>query len=529
MAIKGGDLIHAGNTVLLERAQTAGPGQVNLNPEKVYELGNYQSIATIYDIPDLSFSLESIDASAALEALLIGEDFDTMIDTFEIDLTTALPLDVVGQIKPGKKATSPYDVVGSIAAPYLTLESLSYRFGLRDKAAQTATLRGDSIFYNPGAAIVQEEVGTNAANQLVVFDEPAYAFNGDVTTGVRYALAVCLGSGHRLVKDVDYSEAVTDPLDIANPTLTSATQAALDGGSFATNGTKYYKITAINANGETLPSNERFATVAASTDSVTLVWPAVVGATGYKVYRGTAAGAENRLITTTGVVLTYKDLGAAGAVATLPTDNTTGGTYTKEVTLTIFAAVAVSDLIRVVYATDSTVSYPQLSHTAASAVRPAAIRGRDIKVYIGGQTTGYKWSNIQSVTADWKVNLEKDEEFGSAVYTSQDYEVPDVSGTIVVRPNNAADLFSKIKTVANLSTSTEVAGALTTTPLELLIVLHSPEDGSVLKTIKVPDARITIPGYSGTVQQKLDWTFNFDSDGGLMYVYKGLPFGVSGL
>lgn len=46
------------------------------------------------------------------------------------------------------------------------------------------------------------------------------------------------------------------------------------------------------------------------------------GATGYKVYRGTAAGAENVLVATLGTVTTYTDTGAAGTAATVPTSNT---------------------------------------------------------------------------------------------------------------------------------------------------------------------------------------------------------------
>jgi hypothetical protein len=47
MAIKGGQIIHAGNGVaVIDRIQTAGPGQLNIPTEKIYELGNYKSVAT---------------------------------------------------------------------------------------------------------------------------------------------------------------------------------------------------------------------------------------------------------------------------------------------------------------------------------------------------------------------------------------------------------------------------------------------------------------------------------------------------
>ena len=45
--------------------------------------------------------------------------------------------------------------------------------------------------------------------------------------------------------------------------------------------------------------------------------------------------------------------------------------------------------------------------------------------------------------------------------------------------------------------------------------------GTVLKTHYVPDARFTIPGYQGQVQQKMNVTVNFESDGGILETFKG--------
>ena len=43
MAIKAGQIIHTGDTVLVQRLQTAGPGNLNIPTQKIYELGNYKS------------------------------------------------------------------------------------------------------------------------------------------------------------------------------------------------------------------------------------------------------------------------------------------------------------------------------------------------------------------------------------------------------------------------------------------------------------------------------------------------------
>jgi hypothetical protein len=109
--------------------------------------------------------------------------------------------------------------------------------------------------------------------------------------------------------------------NISSPTLTAVSSAT--GGTFAA-GAYYWVITATNANGETIKSNEVTKTLTGSASSVALSWDQVDGATGYKVYRGASAGGEDKLITTlsSGSVLTYTDTGTVGTTATPPSSNT---------------------------------------------------------------------------------------------------------------------------------------------------------------------------------------------------------------
>jgi hypothetical protein len=409
MAIKGGDLLTVGNSVLIDRIQNSGPGQVNIPQEKIYELGNYQSVGTVLDIPDLSFPCESIDASAEMESMLLGTTFGSDAAGTEYELASTKVLDVVQQFKPGKTDPSPFDVVGSVAVPYLAVESVSYRFGLRENAGQTVTFKGDSIFYGPAGSsmYVQEAVGTNTANQNVVLTNPCYPNNDDLIGGVRYALSVSLKSGKRLIKGTDYTETV-------------------------------------------------------------------------------------------------------GA-----------GTTTKAITIVVIDAVPATDTIRVTYCSDTVAVYNQASHAADSATRPAAIRGRNIEVFVGGVAVGDRWNGVQSVQADYRVQLQRDEEFGNSNIVGQDYDVPEVSGSVTVKPRDYAELFEKIQTITGAASANESIGALQQTPLSLDIVLYSPTDGSVLKTLYVPDAKFTVPGFSGRVQQKLEVTFSFSSDTGSLSVFKG--------
>ncbi|OYV72164.1 MAG: hypothetical protein B7Z74_05985, partial [Deltaproteobacteria bacterium 21-66-5] len=80
-------------------------------------------------------------------------------------------------------------------------------------------------------------------------------------------------------------------------TTLSAPTTSSTGGSLAT-GTYFYEIAVLTANGETKASNEQSIPVTGPTGEVTLTWTAVPGATGYKIYRGTAAGQENLVVGT---------------------------------------------------------------------------------------------------------------------------------------------------------------------------------------------------------------------------------------
>jgi hypothetical protein len=138
------------------------------------------------------------------------------------------------------------------------------------------------------------------------------------------------GAGHALFATTKYEL----PLDgqnrdvplsagaVAAPVLTKGATNAT-GGTFGA-GTFYWKLTAVTGYGETAGSNEVSATLVA-TGSQVLSWAAVPGATLYRLYRGTAAGAENVLVTTvTAAVLTYTDTGSAGTAQTVPAASTAG-------------------------------------------------------------------------------------------------------------------------------------------------------------------------------------------------------------
>jgi hypothetical protein len=105
----------------------------------------------------------------------------------------------------------------------------------------------------------------------------------------------------------------------APPTF-SALTTSTTGGTLAA-ATYFYVVTALGGSGETLRSNERSVTTTGATSSNALTWGAVAGAAGYRVYRGTAAGAEG-VYYAPGNVTSYTDTGAASTTGSPPAQDT---------------------------------------------------------------------------------------------------------------------------------------------------------------------------------------------------------------
>jgi hypothetical protein len=112
-------------------------------------------------------------------------------------------------------------------------------------------------------------------------------------------------------------------------------------------------------------------------------------------------------------------------------------------------------------------------------------------------------------------------------------DAPDVTGTIELKPITVNALFAKLNQMTGVP-GNEVVGPQSSVTLPLQVRLLNPESGgtsahapgTVLKTLYIPDARFTIPGYEGRVSQKLVNQLAFTSDRGVLAVFKGLPFDI---
>jgi hypothetical protein len=104
---------------------------------------------------------------------------------------------------------------------------------------------------------------------------------------------------------------------LPGPTGLSAT-GSTTGGTLAA-ATYYYKLTGVNANGETVASAEVSVGTSGATSSVALAWSRQLGVTSYKLYRSTSSNTEALLATISGGATTsYTDTGTATSGGSVP-------------------------------------------------------------------------------------------------------------------------------------------------------------------------------------------------------------------
>lgn len=152
-------------------------------------------------------------------------------------------------------------------------------------------------------------------NQANVEDAYAWTENVEVAPDISVTTGV---SAAAMGQAGIFRDDVLSGFNLAPPVQAALATAA--GGSLAA-ATYYYKVTAVDAKGkESLASNEQNI-VTALNNKNTVTWAVVPGAVSYRVYRGTAAGAENVVfLVPGGATVSLVDTGALTTGASAATD-----------------------------------------------------------------------------------------------------------------------------------------------------------------------------------------------------------------
>lgn len=200
---------------------------------------------------------------------------------------TAIPSGVtaVGSASGGTLAAATYYYkVVSVDARGLTVGSTEV------SATTTGTTSSVTIGWTaaPGAVSYRVYKGVASNTQTAYFSTSSLNY---VDTGVAGTAGTVPSSSTAI------------PTTVA-PGSVAATAAA--GGGLAVQ-TWYYKVTSVDALGETIGSSEVSAATSSSNLSVNITWAAAVGAVSYNVYRGSAAGLESVYFNTT--ALSFLDTG----------------------------------------------------------------------------------------------------------------------------------------------------------------------------------------------------------------------------
>ena len=476
MAIKAGQILHVAGGFVVDRIQTGGAGNLNIPQEKVYELGNYQSVGVVRDVPDLTFSLDCLDVGTEVEAILTGSATPSSdANGTMYDLSLAKPIDI---ISPWKSPYGSFGIVKGVATPQLYLESASYRYGLRDNAGEQFQLRGDSVFYVPGTP-VQEKFTGNGSTTAFTLANTALVYNEN---GVNlYALNVSV-DGTRMIRGTDYTETATVITFVTAPANTakiSVVYGTATAGSYAQ-----------------------------SVHEGVSVKPAAIKGKNINVYFSTGVTAG----TVTNKALTSN-------VATLTTSSSHGLQVGDSITVSGVGAPFDGTYTVATVPTGTTFTYAKTNANVTSAAATGTVT----------KAVEVRWPDVQSVNIDWRVSLEDDYEFGNPRSIGKEAtDVPDVTGQIEIKPRSVDAFFTRLQQITGVSAS-QVIGPQSSVQGALRVTLTNPETGgtsaaaagAVLKTLYVPAARFTIPGYEGRVQQKLSTQVSFQSDDGVLYVYKG--------
>lgn len=466
MSIKAGKVLTVGNGFLVDRLQSTGGSSLNFPEERILETGNELAVDTTTDNPQVSIELVSLDTTVETEAILTGVDETTLVAGDIIDLRDAKPLDIVS---PVKDAGTSKDTVAGVIWGQCQLESASWRFGVRQNATQTFSLTSDSQYTAWYTPYRQEWAAAGTG---------PYNFTNTAVKTVEkgadlYALAVCLhksdGTYTQLFHGADYTNTS------AGFTLT----AAAPGGS--TVSACYFSAT-----------DTTFAQTVHPTPSVK---PAAVRGKDIEMYLGVgpsrtftiATTNASTTITGTGSAFSSADVGALIEAAGIPAGTT---------------IVTVNNATQVVLSAAATATATGVDTT----LRPPLVW----------------WRGVQSVDINWRVQMEAEEELGNPHNVASDYDVPEVNGSITMRPSTIGYYVERTAQIAGIPT-TEVSNLLQSALLELQLRINHPTTGSRLKTFRCRDARVRPPAFGARVNQKVEPQFQWASASGDLEIIKGAP------
>jgi len=413
MAVKAGSILTVGGNNVIDRIQSAGLGDVRVPIETIREVGNYLVVDKIPGEPDFTFTMESLDVSTDMMALLTGK---------------------IGALASGS-APGAADAAGTV-----------YRWE-------------DCRYVNIVSPWKDQETGSAGVI------EAGHLIPGYYPTRMRYRFGV---------------------------TDNASQEVELGGGSF------YY------AGGGRAPV-EDFATGDGTQTAFVTSDPTV---------RHRLGGADGTTFRNVFGVIVGGQLMSEGA------DYTVTGGNGSPATITFLVAPAAGALVRYAYFTTAAKAYPQTVH-ASTVVKPGAVRGRNIKIYLGAGGARQRLSSVQAFELEATIDTEVEREMGSEEVVGRSVNGTDCSGSITVRARDSDAFIALLSKITGVAPN-EVFGFFNSKSIPLEVAIENPKNpGEILKTLYVEDAQFQQPGTPARVNSPTDFSLRFESINGTYQEIKG--------
>jgi hypothetical protein len=190
------------------------------------------------------------------------------------------------------------------------------------------------------------------------------------------------------------------------------------------------------------------------------------------------------------------------------------------VTVTFLVPPPVGAQVRMSYFTDEPKAWPQATNADAT-VKPGAVRGRNIKVYLGAGGARQRLGNVQTAELEATIDTEVERELGNDEIVGRTVNGRDTTGTITTRSRNAQAFIALLSKVTGVDPG-EVFGFFNQHTIPLTIQIQNPKVPSeIIKTLYVSDAQFQPPGTPARVNTPTDFGFRFDSLSGTFQEIKG--------
>lgn len=148
---------------------------------------------------------------------------------------------------------------------------------------------------------------------------------------------------------------------------------------------------------------------------------------------------------------------------------------------------------------------------------PAAIRGKDVEVKIALTDI----VRVQSVTINGNLNVQPVREMYNDEIVGYQRQTPTVDGTITVLDTDTELLDLLLNGAATADTEFEIGVECVPSGVPLEVILTDPCDGTVQKTVYIPEIVLTGDSWTSNVNQNATYTLNWKSNTAECIIYSG--------